>query len=139
MNKKDSEVEEEIEVAAIAKVERMRLFERLERPKLGRTKHNLSSSSWSSTSDFCTTRRRIQTALCRHVRPLALSFNRPPSEPLVLVYNLRTFHRCPSTSILLRPCSSILLTLFSVTYMFSTSLKQFYFFQRMLTALSLFE
>lgn len=34
MNKKDSEVEEEIGVAAIAKVERMRLFGRLKRPKL---------------------------------------------------------------------------------------------------------
>ena len=34
MNKKDSEVEEEIGVAAIAKVERMRLLGRLKRPKL---------------------------------------------------------------------------------------------------------
>lgn len=45
MNKKDSEVEEEIGVAAIAKVERMKLFGRLKRPKLRRTEHDLSSSS----------------------------------------------------------------------------------------------
>lgn len=45
MNKKDSEVEEEIGVAAIAKVERTKLFGRLKRPKLRRTEHDLSSSS----------------------------------------------------------------------------------------------
>lgn len=95
MSKRDPKVEERIGVAAIAKVERARLLGGLERPKLrgarwcyevlgGATRAEARSflGIAAVSERFSATRSRIQTALCRHARPLSFSLDGTPLDPL---------------------------------------------------------
>ena len=91
MSKKDPKVEERIGVAAIAKVERARLLGGLERPKLRGARRCYEATRAEARSflgiaavseRFSATRSRIQTALCRHVRPLSFSLDGTPLDPL---------------------------------------------------------